>query len=77
MKKFEETGVVTNIERPLHRGFARAAKNIFIVSESVAKLRLLLLKNDSRVTQIINKYYKYSSSFFRSRRSLVGGVFAY
>ena len=37
MKKFEETGVVTNIERPVHHRFARSAENIAIVSESVAE----------------------------------------
>ena len=35
--KFEETGVVTNIERPVHHRFARSAKNIAFVSESVAE----------------------------------------
>ena len=34
MKKFEETGVVANIERPLHNRFA---ENIATVSESVAE----------------------------------------
>ena len=28
VKKFEETGVVTNIERPKHHRFARSAENI-------------------------------------------------
>ena len=37
-----ETGVVTNIERPVHRRFLRSAENIAIVSESVAE--------DSKVT---------------------------
>ena len=37
MKKFEETGVVTNIERPVHHRFARSAENIAIISESVAE----------------------------------------
>ena len=37
VKKFEETGVVTNIERPVHHRFACSAENIVIVSESVAK----------------------------------------
>ena len=40
MKKFEEAGVVTNVEKPVHRRFARSARsaeNIAIVSESVAK----------------------------------------
>ena len=36
VKKFEETGVVTNIERAVHHHFARSAENIAIVSESVA-----------------------------------------
>ena len=34
MKKFEEIGVVTNIERPVHYRFA---ENIAIVSENVAE----------------------------------------
>ena len=37
MKKFEETGVVTNIERPVRHRFVRSAENIVIVSESVAE----------------------------------------
>ena len=37
MKKFDETGVVTNIERPVHHRFAYSAENIDIVSESVAE----------------------------------------
>ena len=37
VKKFVETGVVTNIERPGHLCFARSAENIAIVSESVAE----------------------------------------
>ena len=37
MKKFEETGVVTNIERPVHHRFTRSIENIAIVSESVAE----------------------------------------
>ena len=36
VKKFEETGVVTNIERPQHHRFASSAENIAIVCESVA-----------------------------------------
>ena len=35
MKKFEETGVVTNIERHVHNRFVGSAENITIVSESV------------------------------------------
>ena len=31
VKKFEETGLVTNIERPVHHRFARSAENIAIV----------------------------------------------
>ena len=37
MKKFEETVVVTNIERPVHHRFARSTETIAIVSESVAE----------------------------------------
>ena len=37
VKKFEETGVVTNIERPVHHRFARSAVNIAIVGESAAE----------------------------------------
>ena len=37
MKKFEDTGLVTNIERHVHYRFARSAENIAIVSESFAK----------------------------------------
>ena len=37
MKKFEETGVVINIERPVQHHFTHSAESIAIVSESVAK----------------------------------------
>ena len=37
VKKFLETGVVTNIERPVHHIFAHSVENIDIVSESVAE----------------------------------------
>ena len=37
MKKFKDTGVDTNIERPMHHHFARSAEYISIVSESVAE----------------------------------------
>ena len=36
MKKFEETGTVTNIERTVHHCFTRFADNTAIVSECVA-----------------------------------------
>ena len=36
MKKFEETGVVTNTEILVDHHFARSAENIAIVSETVA-----------------------------------------
>ena len=34
VKKFEETKVLTNIERPAHHRFARSAENVAIISES-------------------------------------------
>ena len=37
VKKFGETGVVTNIEKPVHHRFARSVQNIAIVSEIVAE----------------------------------------
>ena len=37
VKKFEETGVATNIKRLVHHRLARSAENIVIVSESVAE----------------------------------------
>ena len=37
MNRFEETGVDTNIERPVHHRFARSAENIAIVSKSIAE----------------------------------------
>ena len=37
MKKFEETGVVTNIDGPAHHRLAGSAENIAVVGESVAK----------------------------------------
>ena len=36
-KKFKATGVVTNIEKPVHHRFARPAEYITILSESVAE----------------------------------------
>ena len=36
VKKFKETGVVTNIERPVHHRFACSAENVANVSESFA-----------------------------------------
>ena len=35
MKKFEEIGVVTNVERPVHFRFACSAENIAIGNESI------------------------------------------
>ena len=35
MKKFEDSKLVTNIERPVHHRLARSAENIAIVNESV------------------------------------------
>ena len=37
VKKFEETGVLANIERHKHHRFVRSAENIAIVSESIAE----------------------------------------
>ena len=37
VKKFKETGVVTNIKRLVHRRLARSAENIAFVSENVAE----------------------------------------
>ena len=37
MKKFEDIGVVTNVERPVYH---RSAENIAIVSESVVENRI-------------------------------------
>ena len=35
-KRFDDTEVITNIERPEHHRFARSSENIAIVSENVA-----------------------------------------
>ena len=35
MKKFEETGVVTNVERPVQHRFAHSAENISVINEYV------------------------------------------
>ena len=48
MKKFEEAGVVTNIERLVHHRFFRSAENIAIVSESVAEEPNLLIPRRSQ-----------------------------
>ena len=37
VKKFEETGMIADIEAPLRHCFVRYAENIAIVSESVAE----------------------------------------
>ena len=37
VKEFEETGVVTNVEGPVHHRFARSVENNAIVSESVGE----------------------------------------
>ena len=37
VKIFDETGMVTNIERPVYYRFARSAENIAFVSESFAE----------------------------------------
>ena len=37
VKEFEDSGVVTNIERPVYHRFAGSAENITNVSESVAE----------------------------------------
>ena len=39
VKKFEETGLITNIERPVQHHFARSAEAIAIVSENVVPRR--------------------------------------
>ena len=40
VKKFEETGMVSNIDRPMHHRIARAAENIAIVNENSQELGL-------------------------------------
>ena len=37
VKKFAETGMVTNIEKPVHHRFTCSTENIAIVCESVAE----------------------------------------
>ena len=37
MRKFDKTGVVTNIGRPVHHRFARSTDNIAFISESFAE----------------------------------------
>ena len=37
VKKLEETGVIANIERPVHYGFVRSVESIAIVSESATE----------------------------------------
>ena len=43
VNKFEETELVTNIERPVHHRFALFSENIAIASESVAETRMCRL----------------------------------
>ena len=49
VQKFEETGVIINIERPVHHHcFACSAKNSAIVSESVAEDWNVLISHSSQ-----------------------------
>ena len=41
LKKFEETGALANIVRPVHHRFAHCAENIAIVSESCTRRALV------------------------------------
>ena len=52
MKKFEETKVVTNIERPVNHHLARLFENIAIVSESVAENPNLSIPRRSQELQL-------------------------
>ena len=57
VKKFEETGMFINIERPVHyrfARFARSAENIAIVSESVAEEPNVSI---SRRSQELGQFY--------------------
>ena len=51
MKKFEETGMVTNIKRPVHHRFF---ENTAIVSESVAEDPNVSIPRRSRVLGLSN-----------------------
>ena len=49
VQRFEETGVVTNIERPVYHCFARSCENIAIVSESITEDPNVLIPHRSQV----------------------------
>ena len=44
-KKFEESGVVTNIEKPVHYRFARSAEKIAMLSKTQMCRFLVVLRN--------------------------------
>ena len=58
VKKFEETGVVTNVERPVDHRCARSAENIAIVSESVAEDS----SSFSGIRTILRHYFAFRST---------------
>ena len=62
MKKFEEAGEVTNIERPVQYHFARSAKNIAIASESVAEDPNVSLSGIRTVLRYIMMHSAYRST---------------
>ena len=66
VKKFEDIGVVTNIERPVvHYRFACSADNIAIVSKSVAKdPNVLDSSSFSRIRAVLRHFLAYFA--FRS-----------
>ena len=47
VKKYEETGLVTSIERPVYHRFACSAENISIIDENVAEDQNVLIPRRS------------------------------
>ena len=62
VKKFEDTGVGTNIETSVHHSFAWFAENIAIVSESIAEDPNVLIPSRShrRIYTYIHKKARFS-----------------
>ena len=57
VKKFKETEVITNIEKPVHHRFARSTENIAIVSANVAKDRNVSIPRRSPKLRLSTAHY--------------------
>ena len=64
VKKFEETGVGKNIDRPVRHRFARSTENIAIVSESIAEDPNVSI---SRLPQELGQSRRHFMAYFAFR----------